>query len=40
MDSDTIVVLRSGQLVECGPPHELMAKEDGIFREMATVETS
>lgn len=34
LDSDRIVVLSDGQLVENGPPEELLAKEGGIFRDM------
>ena len=34
MDSDRVLVLEKGQVLEFGSPEELLAKEGGAFREM------
>ncbi|KAJ6781871.1 hypothetical protein PWT90_06528 [Aphanocladium album] len=34
MDSDLVLVMNSGKLVEAGPPSELLQKEDGFFRAL------
>jgi ATP-binding cassette, subfamily C (CFTR/MRP), member 1 len=34
MDSDVVLVLDGGKLVEAGPPTELAAKEGGKFRSL------
>ncbi|KAL1899178.1 hypothetical protein Sste5346_003100 [Sporothrix stenoceras] len=34
MDSDVVLVLEAGKLVEAGPPSELEAKENGAFRTL------
>jgi len=34
MDSDVVLVLDAGKLVEVGPPAELAAKEGGVFRAL------
>jgi len=34
MDSDRVLVLERGQVLEFGSPEELLAKEGGAFREM------
>ncbi|XP_050359927.1 ATP-binding cassette sub-family C member 4-like [Nymphalis io] len=33
-DSDRVVVMEAGQIVECGHPHELLQKKDGHFLRM------
>ncbi|CAG4922635.1 unnamed protein product [Colias eurytheme] len=33
-DSDRVVVMEAGQIVECGHPHDLLQKEDGYFTKM------
>ncbi|XP_034841111.1 ATP-binding cassette sub-family C member 4-like [Maniola hyperantus] len=33
-DSDRVVVMEAGQIVECGHPHDLLQKEDGHFIRM------
>lgn len=35
MDSDVVVVLDKGKVVEVGPPQELLKKEGGSFRKLA-----
>jgi ATP-binding cassette subfamily C (CFTR/MRP) protein 1 len=37
MDSDLILVLDAGKLVEAGAPSELAEKEGGIFRALYTM---
>merc|ERR1719231_74002 len=39
-DSDLIVVLSDGKVVETGHPHALLEKEDGIFAAMSRPEES
>ena len=34
MDSDRIVVMDAGLIAECGPPHELLANEEGAFKSL------
>ena len=34
MDSDVVLVLDAGKLVEAGPPLELAAREGGAFRAL------
>ncbi|KAH8893638.1 ABC transporter [Thozetella sp. PMI_491] len=34
MDSDIVLLLDAGQLVEAGPPLELLQKGDGLFKEL------
>ena len=38
--ADKIVVLADGQVAEAGSPRELLAKENGLFRHMAQLQTS
>ncbi|XP_032517438.2 ATP-binding cassette sub-family C member 4-like [Danaus plexippus] len=33
-DSDRVVVMEAGEIVECGHPHELLKKDDGYFTRM------
>ncbi|GBP63239.1 Probable multidrug resistance-associated protein lethal(2)03659 [Eumeta japonica] len=33
-DSDRVIVMEAGQIVECGHPHELLQKPQGIFSNM------
>ncbi|KAJ8716035.1 hypothetical protein PYW08_013320 [Mythimna loreyi] len=33
-DSDRVVVMEAGQIIECGHPHELLQDEDGPFTKM------
>lgn len=35
IDSDVVVVLDKGKVVEVGKPHESLKKEGGVFRELA-----
>jgi ATP-binding cassette subfamily C (CFTR/MRP) protein 1 len=34
LDFDRIVVMEAGRVVEIGPPSELVAKENGLFRTL------
>lgn len=34
MDYDRVLLLKDGVLAESGSPHDLAAKEGGLFREM------
>ena len=34
LDYDCVVVLDQGEVAESGPPHELLAKTNGIFSQM------
>jgi ATP-binding cassette subfamily B protein len=36
--ADRIVVLKAGRVVEQGPFHELMSKDDGVFRQMYSLQ--
>ena len=36
MSADKIVVLKEGRVAEQGAPAELMSREDGLFRHMAS----
>lgn len=33
-DSDRIIVMDAGLIAECGPPHELLASEEGAFKSL------
>eukprot|EP00929_Paragymnodinium_shiwhaense_P073107 TRINITY_DN37162_c0_g1_i1.p1 TRINITY_DN37162_c0_g1~~TRINITY_DN37162_c0_g1_i1.p1 ORF type:complete len:1471 (-),score=333.19 TRINITY_DN37162_c0_g1_i1:289-4701(-) len=39
LDSDRVLVLEQGQVAELGPPEDLLAKEDGIFKSMVSEST-
>ena len=34
LDFDTIIILNGGEVIECGPPKELLRKKGGAFREL------
>jgi ATP-binding cassette, subfamily C (CFTR/MRP), member 4 len=34
IDNDRVMVMEAGQLVEFGHSHELLSKEDGVFRSL------
>ena len=34
IDSHRIIVMDAGLIAECGPPHELLASEEGAFKSL------
>jgi ATP-binding cassette, subfamily C (CFTR/MRP), member 4 len=34
IDSDRVMVMEAGRLVEFGHPHELLRKENGVFKNL------
>ena len=40
MDSDKVLVLDRGRVVEFAPPDELMQASDGVFRSLAEAATA
>jgi len=38
IDSDLVLVLSEGELIEAGPPQDLLAKESGAFKKMVSTE--
>ncbi len=37
--ADRLVVIKEGSIAEMGPHAELMAKEDGVYRRLVTIQT-